>query len=212
MKVRPVRSAKDHAAALRQIERLMDAQAHTPEGERLDTLVAMVEAYKSRRWPLDGRAEGDGAPSTATALAAIMKIAEHWSLNCEECAALLGVTLGAWDRMAQGRWEGTLSQDQLTRISVMVGIFEELRQLFANDMAYRWVRRRNKGPLFEDRTPIETMIEGGIPAMLEIRRYLHLTRRRQPPVAYGDLIGLNLSEDLSLSANTLAGFRRRKRH
>jgi hypothetical protein len=38
------------------------------------------------------------------------------------------------------------------------------------------VRLPNKGPLFENRTPIETMIEGGIPTMLDVRRHVDALR------------------------------------
>ena len=44
--------------------------------------------------------------------------------------------------------------------------------LFADQMADRWTRLRNRGPLFENRTPIDAMIEGGIPMMLEVRRHV----------------------------------------
>lgn len=53
MDIRPIRTDRDHAAALREIERLMGAKAHTPEGDRLDVLVTLVEAYETRRWPID---------------------------------------------------------------------------------------------------------------------------------------------------------------
>ncbi|MBV8755330.1 MAG: hypothetical protein JO328_20960 [Hyphomicrobiales bacterium] len=78
--------------------------------------------------------------------------------------------------MAAGKWEQALSQDQLTRVSAVVGVFKGLHLLFANDMADRWGRLRNKGPLFDNRTPIETMIEGGIPAMLDVRRHVDALR------------------------------------
>ncbi len=39
-------------------------------------------------------------------------------------------------------------------------------------MANRWVRLRNKGLLFQNRTSIEAMIEGGIPMMIDVRRHM----------------------------------------
>lgn len=47
---RPIRSDEEHAQALREIECLMDARADTPEGDRLDLLVTLVELYEARRW------------------------------------------------------------------------------------------------------------------------------------------------------------------
>lgn len=52
MDIRPIRTDEDHAAALREIEGLMAAEAGTPEGDRLDILVTLVEAYEKRRWPV----------------------------------------------------------------------------------------------------------------------------------------------------------------
>jgi hypothetical protein len=62
------------------------------------------------------------------------------------------------------------------RVSAMVGIYKGLHLLFADDMADRWIRLRNSGPLFANLTPIEAMQDGGIPGMIEIRRYIDALR------------------------------------
>jgi HTH-type transcriptional regulator/antitoxin HigA len=46
--VRPLRTADDHRAALAEIESLMTAGPDTPEGDRLDVLVSLVEAWEAR--------------------------------------------------------------------------------------------------------------------------------------------------------------------
>lgn len=120
--------------------------------------------------------EGDRERLTPTALKAVKNIASHWKLKGNEASALLGVSSSTWDRMAAGKWDNSLSQDQLMRVSALVGLFKGLHLLFADDMADRWVRLRNKGPLFENRTPVEAMIEGGIPAMLDVRRHVDALR------------------------------------
>ena len=53
MKVSPVRNETDYDAALREIDRLMDAEPGTPRGDRLDVLVTLVEAYEQHRWSID---------------------------------------------------------------------------------------------------------------------------------------------------------------
>ena len=58
----------------------------------------------------------------------------------------------------------------------MVGVFKGLGLLFADDMADRWPRLPNTGPLFARQTPIQAMIEGGIPSMLDVRRYVDAVR------------------------------------
>jgi hypothetical protein len=120
--------------------------------------------------------ERDRVRLSPAALKAMKGIAAHWHLRGHEIAALLGVSPSTWDRMAAGKWEQSLSQDQLTRVSATVGVFKGLHLLFADDMADRWPRLRNKGPLFDNRTPVETMIEGGIPAMLDVRRHVDALR------------------------------------
>ena len=51
MEIRPIRSDEDHAAALREIERLWGAAPDTEDGDKLDILVTLVERYEDRRWP-----------------------------------------------------------------------------------------------------------------------------------------------------------------
>lgn len=46
MEIKPIKTAEDYQAVLREIEGLMLAKANTPEGDRLDVLVTLVEAYE----------------------------------------------------------------------------------------------------------------------------------------------------------------------
>ena len=43
--IRPVRNEADYERALEDIEKLMDARPGTPEGDELDVLSTLVEAY-----------------------------------------------------------------------------------------------------------------------------------------------------------------------
>jgi HTH-type transcriptional regulator/antitoxin HigA len=52
MAIKPIRNASDHDAALREIERLWGAQQGTLKGDRLDVLVALVEAYERVHYPV----------------------------------------------------------------------------------------------------------------------------------------------------------------
>jgi HTH-type transcriptional regulator/antitoxin HigA len=54
MDIRQIRTDDDHRRALAEIEQLWGAAEGTPEGEKLDILVTMVEAYEELRWPLKG--------------------------------------------------------------------------------------------------------------------------------------------------------------
>jgi HTH-type transcriptional regulator / antitoxin HigA len=53
MQLRPIRTETDYAAALPEIERLMEAEPHTTEGDRLDILTTLVEAYEAAHHPIE---------------------------------------------------------------------------------------------------------------------------------------------------------------
>lgn len=53
MDIKPIRTKADYRAALKEIGRLMNAGAGTPEGERLDVLATLVEAYERKHFPMD---------------------------------------------------------------------------------------------------------------------------------------------------------------
>lgn len=51
--VRLVRTEADYDAALAEVDTLMDAEPGTPEGDRLDVLVTLIEAYEARHWAIE---------------------------------------------------------------------------------------------------------------------------------------------------------------
>ena len=53
MDIKPIRSEADYRATLAEIEGLMAAAADTAEGERLNVLVTLVEAWEREHFPLD---------------------------------------------------------------------------------------------------------------------------------------------------------------
>jgi uncharacterized protein (DUF2384 family) len=141
---------------------------------------AMAKSSPFRTMPATGLQtffEGrDRARLSATALKAFSRLAGVWTLSNAEAAALIGVSESTWDRMKRSGRADALSQDQLTRVSALVGIFKGLHLLFADEMADRWPQLANNGPLFGNASPIDTMIEGGIPQMLEVRRHIDAVR------------------------------------
>ncbi len=48
MEISPIRSEEDYQSALKQIEALIEAEPGTPDGDRLDVLVTLVEAYEAK--------------------------------------------------------------------------------------------------------------------------------------------------------------------
>ena len=53
MNIRPIRTRADYRAALRQIEKVMNAKAHSPAGETLDVLTTLIEAYERKHFALE---------------------------------------------------------------------------------------------------------------------------------------------------------------
>lgn len=138
--------------------------------------IAAVQAKEAPRGLQTFAAEGDRGRLAGAAVKAVLRLAEAWGASNAEGAALLGVSESTWDRMKAGTWEGTLSQDQLTRASVLIGLFKGLHLLFANDLADRWPKLGNRAPVFDRLSPVDAMIEGGIPRMLETRQYIDALR------------------------------------
>ena len=52
MEIRPIRTDKDHRAALAEINACWGAPEGTEKGDRLDVLLALVEIYEAKRWPI----------------------------------------------------------------------------------------------------------------------------------------------------------------
>ena len=108
------------------------------------------------------------------ALEAVTRIGKAWQLPAETTAELLGTTRSSfYDKRKHG---GELSHDQLTRASLLIGIYKALHILFSEAVADSWVTVDNRHPLFGSRKPVEVMAHGGIPAMIEVRSLLDARR------------------------------------
>ena len=51
--LKPIRSEEDHASALVEMQRLWGAKLGTPEGDRLDILATLVDAYEAEHHAID---------------------------------------------------------------------------------------------------------------------------------------------------------------
>ena len=52
MDIKPIRTEKDHKAALKRIDELWDAKSNTSEGDELDALTILVESYEALAFPI----------------------------------------------------------------------------------------------------------------------------------------------------------------
>jgi len=53
LEIKPLKTEDEYRATLHEIESLMRAEFESPEGERLDVLVSLVEVYEREHFPLD---------------------------------------------------------------------------------------------------------------------------------------------------------------
>lgn len=110
------------------------------------------------------------------AIEAFFAIMEKWRVRNEDAMALLGgASNGRYYELKKTR-RGLLSQDELTRISLLIGIFKALNILFNQRLANEWPSRPNSNPMFNDTAPIELLIRGGVPGMISVRRLLDARR------------------------------------
>jgi len=116
------------------------------------------------------------ATPQAVALKAFANIMAAWRVPQAEAAALADMSESTWKRAKRPGYAGDLTHDQLLRLSAVIGICKALRLYFSEGLADRWVMRPNGGPLFDGARPIDTMIDGGLPQILQVRGYLDALR------------------------------------
>ena len=51
--VRPIRTKRDYEAVLKEVERLWGAEIGTRDGDRLDVLATLIDAYEADHYPMD---------------------------------------------------------------------------------------------------------------------------------------------------------------
>lgn len=126
--------------------------------------------------PLENWNEETRARLSPAANKAFFKMMDLWSVDQDQARTLLGVS---GQRYAELKTDpnSTLDHDSLRRISYLLGIYASLNTIFSEkDLADRWIRLPNRGPLFAGKSPLAHMLEGGMPAMEELRRYVDAVR------------------------------------
>lgn len=133
--------------------RLVDAPAVTPAELRPDPAV---------RRRLSG-----------PALRTFFNIASAWGLSVTEQRALLGWPAASTFHKYKARDHGALSFDTLTRLSLVIGIYQSLQVLYPEpEFADRWVRLPNSHQVFGGRPALSLMVDGGLDGLLKVRRLL----------------------------------------
>lgn len=119
---------------------------------------------------------GTRARLSPPAVAAFFAIVDKWQLRNEDAMSLLGgASHGRYFELKKNR-KGLLSQDELTRISLLIGIFKALNILFSQRLANQWPTRPNSNPMFGDAPPLQFLTRAGVPGMIGVRRLLDSRR------------------------------------
>jgi Protein of unknown function (DUF2384) len=102
-------------------------------------------------------------------------IMDKWQIPIERAGELLGGMPRSTVYKLKSA-AGTLRQDELTRISYIVGIYKALHILLPEDLADRWVMQPNDNPLFRGQTPVDFMVRAGIPGLQQVRSLVDAER------------------------------------
>lgn len=121
-------------------------------------------------------ARTDGVNETAVVLKAVDRIMTAWRVPGPQAARLCDMSESTWKRARKPEFSGSLTHDQMLRLSALVGIYKSLGLYFDTDIARRWPTLPNDGPLFKGMRPVDALIEYGLPHFLETRRYLDALR------------------------------------
>lgn len=130
------------------------------------------------RWDLavDLSNKDNRARLSPSAIKGLLRLARHWSLRDEDTRLLLGgMSNGSFYGLKQ-RASRTLDEDQLTRISLLLGIYKALNILYSPKLADSWMTLPNANPMFAGDLPLSYAKKGGIPALLRIRQLLDARR------------------------------------
>jgi hypothetical protein len=121
--------------------------------------------------------EDTRAALTPAAVEAFLRLSGIWRLTAKQSITLLGEgSERTWFRIKAREWDQPLSQDSLTRVSALVGLYKGLHLLFSQPLADEWVGRPNKEELFNGSSPLDYMLAEGIPAMIKTRAYIDALR------------------------------------
>ena len=104
---------------------------------------------------------------TPAARRAAERLRRAWALTDEQLAALVDI-----DATVVVTADSSMSEDQLERVGLLVGVYADLHRLHTADLADAWVTRPNTNPLFRGRTPLDAMTLGGLATIAAVHELL----------------------------------------
>lgn len=110
------------------------------------------------------------SPSSKNIYVNIMKA---WNVGDEDARRLLGgVSAESYEVMKSKESTDTLNEDQLKRVSYLVGIYKALRTLHGDKIATTWMTRPNDNNIFGGMTPLAYCVKEGMPGLATVRKLL----------------------------------------
>lgn len=113
MDIKPIRTEEDYYAALGEVESLMSAEFGTSEGDRLDVLATLVEAYEAKHYPMEA----------ADPIEAIKFEMERKGLTVKDLEPMIGRTNRVYEVLSRRR---PLTLPMIWRLHNGLGIPAEL--------------------------------------------------------------------------------------
>jgi len=112
-----------------------------------------------------------------SAVKGFLNIMAKWDVRDVDAKGLLGgVSNGRFYAMKKTPGNAVLTQDELQRVSFLVGIFKALNILFGEELADAWMQLPNQNRIFTGSTPLAYMVRGGLPAFQTVRQLLDARR------------------------------------
>jgi hypothetical protein len=125
---------------------------------------------------VDLSAKENQARLSPAAIKGVIGVASHWKLRDQDTRELLGgMSSGSFYELKSGSRK-ILNADQLTRISLLIGIYKALNILYSPTLADAWIALPNTNPMFAGDTPLNYVKRDGIPAFLRVRQLLDARR------------------------------------
>ena len=113
MNIKPIRTKRDYEAALKTVEGLMNAKSGSPEGDNLDVLVTLIQAYEARHFPM-------GTPDPVEAIKFVM---QQRGLSVQDLTPVFGRTNRAYEVLNRTR---PLSLSMIRKLHADFGIPAEV--------------------------------------------------------------------------------------
>ena len=113
IELKPIRDEADHEEALAEVERLWGAKSGTADGDRLEVLITLIDAYEAQAFPMD----------PPDPIAAIEFRMEQMGMTRKDLEPIIGTRARVAEVMNRKR---SLSIDMIRRLHVELGISAEV--------------------------------------------------------------------------------------